>query len=1687
MKRWQCFSVVFLVLLVVYTNPPAQQPCNADFSANDTSICAGDSVIFTANYAGGDAYNWTFENGTPNAASGAGPHTIFYYTPGNYDVELWVTCGNERVNEKKTDYITVTNCACISYFEWEVLEECVPARYRFYSTAVGATKWDWMFEGGTPSTATGEGPHEVVFNAAGHYKIRLNIECAQTKDSHSRSKFIDIFDCDDWGDAPDSYRTKSAVNGARHRVNADIFLGNAIDIDPDGQPMLNADGDDLDAIPNDEDGVQFLTGLVQGQPCNVEVRASVDGWLQVWADLNINDNWADPGEMVLNQTIVAGLNNLVFNVPPDAKPGTTYLRFRYSLNGGLDYWGLAPEGEVEDYVKEILESYPRNDLGDAPASQNHFGVDMTAYPVGGPPGVPARYPTVYDPTLSMFGPIHLWPHEIAWLGDAVSLENQADMGPDEDPQNNIIPEIDKPDLDGADDGVIFPLKFPVCEKTVFEFNVTVKNAWPEPMYVNVWIDWNRNGTWNDNAECPDGNVVSDWAVQNQKIILTTVGVFTFTTDPFITKPLIEDGVAKEMWMRITLSELPWDFPYADAGCGPKDGYRYGETEDYIFVPEIVIDKLDFGDAPDPATTQGYPTLLVHNGARHYIKGPFLGSPPDAEDDGRSSPDAKGDDNDNTDDEDGVYIPTLVAGQSVNILVNVGGGGGYIAGYIDFNGDRNWDPQIRIASTDFYADGMHTIVVKVPSNAVIGQTYARFRINSTNPNLPPDGPADDGEVEDYGVIIEKPIPNSKWVQLPDLTANGIDIKLDEMRHLADDFECRKPSLLTDIHFWGSWRNDKKGRIASLTVSIYSDDPPGDGGSDPTNNYSMPDKLLWSRNFANIANEIAENLVFTVDKPGEYWADPLKNLWKPGGDSKVWRVDLHINPDDAFMQNGTEDKPVIYWLALTAVTEAGEFGWKTRQWPDHFMDDAVWDYGSELPRQWKPLEYPKEHPYHKSDQPSIDLAYVLTFQPVEEEKRDWGDAPYFPEYGGYPTTNVDGGANHIIDGPWLGPDDDAPDSDPDGQPEPAAVGDDVLDGNDDEDGVDIPVLFSGTSATITMHVNGGGGVVEAWIDFNNDKIWQHPGEQIFGGYLPDGSHNHTFPVPGGLTYDHTYARFRISRKGGLGPKFAAPDGEVEDYLVRVRKEEEHPIKWSQPPLRNSDSPEPDCYWGWDVVSVYSKRIVADDWICFDKRPVTDVHWWGSYADWNADAPPEYGPQKFHIGIWTDVPAGADIEYSHPREMLWEYTVERSELNEHYAGCDFYPEMMDKPDACFRYDLILPEHDWFIQPGDTTVLWLSIAAIYEKVPDNYIWGWKSRKHYFMDDAIVIDDPLMPHPGSVYIKGKPVMHSWDMAFELTTNATTEDLDFGDAPDPKYPTLSMSNGARHRIVAGFFLGAGVDAEPEGQPSGDAQRDDQNGQVDDEDGVILSNTLSLGQTFNVRVRASQNGVLNAWIDWNRNGSWADPGEHFIPDKQIPQGETVLNSFAVPDSAVLGETFVRFRFSKERALSYDGFAASGEVEDYRVDIIEGPGEAKHDLGDAPDNSNSHNITNFVAYPSGVVGRFPTVYGAGSPPYGPLHLYPRKVACLGRDVTLENEADTGPDEDPDNNIDPPNNAADMDLRDDCIVSMPPLLHCAPVNFQYSVHFFSADTIMYLNVWFDWNRDGDWNDTMECADTSNVYEWA
>ncbi|KAB2964254.1 MAG: beta-propeller fold lactonase family protein [Thermoanaerobaculia bacterium] len=158
--------------------------------------------------------------------------------------------------------------------------------------------------------------------------------------------------------------------------------------------------------------------------------------------------------------------------------------------------------------------------------------------------------------------------------------------------------------------------------------------------------------------------------------------------------------------------------------------------------------------------------------------------------------------------------------------------------------------------------------------------------------------------------------------------------------------------------------------------------------------------------------------------------------------------------------------------------------------------------------------------------------------------------------------------------------------------------------------------------------------------------------------------------------------------------------------------------------------------------------------------------------------------------------------------------------------------------------------------------------------------------------------------------------------------LDFGDATDPTFPTLLASDGARHGIAPGFYLGSGIDAEADGAPAAAADGDDLAG-VDDEDAVVFTGAIVPGEPASADVMVSAAGLLDAWIDFTGDGDWDDAGERIASGAALTAGLNSL-AFAAPGTTVPFSTVAaRFRLSSAGVAGPGGPAPDGEVEDHVV--------------------------------------------------------------------------------------------------------------------------------------------------------------
>jgi FlgD Ig-like domain/GEVED domain len=146
-----------------------------------------------------------------------------------------------------------------------------------------------------------------------------------------------------------------------------------------------------------------------------------------------------------------------------------------------------------------------------------------------------------------------------------------------------------------------------------------------------------------------------------------------------------------------------------------------------------------------------------------------------------------------------------------------------------------------------------------------------------------------------------------------------------------------------------------------------------------------------------------------------------------------------------------------------------------------------------------------------------------------------------------------------------------------------------------------------------------------------------------------------------------------------------------------------------------------------------------------------------------------------------------------------------------------------------------------------------------------------------------------------------------------------------------------------------------------------------------------GSSFDARLTNNTNVVCfaNVLFDWNQDGQWGGSSmcgaipapEHAIQNVPIPPGFSGLLSTIYGGAIQIGPNsgYVWVRLSIMDAAVPQGWIGAGtyphgETEDYLVRIDPNQGDL-YEYGDAPEG--------VPAYPSGVLGQFPTCLGVGAP--------------------------------------------------------------------------------------------------------------
>jgi hypothetical protein len=298
-----------------------------------------------------------------------------------------------------------------------------------------------------------------------------------------------------------------------------------------------------------------------------------------------------------NGGFITGSDGVVISVvappPDDSSPTTENVVQHNWVYDGVP--GL-PFGEPAETLC-ITTICDFADFGDAPEGN-------WAYPMPDL-GVMGAFPTCIDPTVAPGFISHVVDDNPAvFFGPSVDAENDGNASACSpySPYNN-----DECYADG-DAGLINPASpytindagnYVTCVgpgdtlcnagDTVYwgaDLDIFVTNFSPQDVFVNVLVDWNRNGMWDfDPTNTVKGNVIHEHSLVNFPVPPGFSGALSTLAPP----PIYSGKYKKYMWARFSITEVPvnqdWD------GSGE---FLLGETEDYLlFINDTELPLSDW--------------------------------------------------------------------------------------------------------------------------------------------------------------------------------------------------------------------------------------------------------------------------------------------------------------------------------------------------------------------------------------------------------------------------------------------------------------------------------------------------------------------------------------------------------------------------------------------------------------------------------------------------------------------------------------------------------------------------------------------------------------------------------------------------------------------------------------------------------------------------------------------------------------------------------------------------------------------------------------------------------------------------------------------------------------------------------------------------------------------------------------
>lgn len=185
--------ILALGIIIFLINSCAREegiPVKADFSItvvnNDYSVPV--VVQITNRSTGADTYSWSFEGANISSSTENNPKPITYASKGVYKIILKAS-NKDGNSDTKTIEIQVDAAMKVDFDFQMQGSDISPVTLQMVDKSLGATSYQWTFDGGNPATSTDQNP-KVSFSTPGTHTIKLTI--SNGKETYSTEKTITV-------------------------------------------------------------------------------------------------------------------------------------------------------------------------------------------------------------------------------------------------------------------------------------------------------------------------------------------------------------------------------------------------------------------------------------------------------------------------------------------------------------------------------------------------------------------------------------------------------------------------------------------------------------------------------------------------------------------------------------------------------------------------------------------------------------------------------------------------------------------------------------------------------------------------------------------------------------------------------------------------------------------------------------------------------------------------------------------------------------------------------------------------------------------------------------------------------------------------------------------------------------------------------------------------------------------------------------------------------------------------------------------------------------------------------------------------------------------------------------------------------------------------------------------------------